>query len=502
MVDKSDENQLNIPFLEEIKVDLPPTYVRSANSVTESHAIHEYIRGFIAEEGEMQDGYAPPQRPEEVVTQKARYLTKELVSMGFEESMVLALLRNFEISDVSAAIDLLVKSPMGWTHAFTSRLETGNCEICKEPLSEHVENIINNPRKQSDKSQRSSRHSSSVKSYHVDHEIIQRILNNDPEFVKQPLRDSIKLPEPLLQPPIPPQEENGPEISCPVCMENFTQKHDLFALSCKHYHCLNCTKEYLKTIIMSGAVLEIKCPFAGCEQKFTSEIIKTLVTPELYEKYANFKENIEVNISNNRKWCSAPGCGKAVKGSASHPHVVCECGFHMCFKCGEAWHGSTSCAKNFEKLYSNWASSKNIQKCPKCKIRIEKDEGCNHMTCAFCRYEWCWICGGKYNYHHFDSYFFGCGSLQFTDGDWSMAKIFFFQLAMIILWPIICLAFSAMTAFKFTYEKLNLCGCPCLLFSWIILLVSLLGIYIVMLIPSYFYKLWRFLCLFPRLCRN
>ena len=30
-----------------------------------------------------------------------------------------------------------------------------------------------------------------------------------------------------------------------------------------------------------------------------------------------------------------------------------------------------------------------------CRTRIEKNEGCNHMTCGFCEYEFCWVCGAS-----------------------------------------------------------------------------------------------------------
>ncbi|MFM7853917.1 MAG: hypothetical protein ACKO96_18840 [Flammeovirgaceae bacterium] len=32
--------------------------------------------------------------------------------------------------------------------------------------------------------------------------------------------------------------------------------------------------------------------------------------------------------------------------------------------------------------------------CPMCSVKISRTEGCNHMTCAFCKFEWCWVCGG------------------------------------------------------------------------------------------------------------
>jgi len=37
--------------------------------------------------------------------------------------------------------------------------------------------------------------------------------------------------------------------------------------------------------------------------------------------------------------------------------------------------------------------------CPKCGIRIEKIDGCSHMTCKqfSCQYEFCWECGGEFH---------------------------------------------------------------------------------------------------------
>ena len=43
----------------------------------------------------------------------------------------------------------------------------------------------------------------------------------------------------------------------------------------------------------------------------------------------------------------------------------------------------------------------NTKQCPKpaCGKPIEKNQGCNHMTCSQCRYEFCWMCMGPWSEH-------------------------------------------------------------------------------------------------------
>lgn len=38
----------------------------------------------------------------------------------------------------------------------------------------------------------------------------------------------------------------------------------------------------------------------------------------------------------------------------------------------------------------------NTQDCPNCHYTIQKNEGCNHMTCKKCAHEFCWICLGNW----------------------------------------------------------------------------------------------------------
>lgn len=34
-----------------------------------------------------------------------------------------------------------------------------------------------------------------------------------------------------------------------------------------------------------------------------------------------------------------------------------------------------------------------LHNCPRCSAQFEKVDGCSHMTCPVCKYNWCWICG-------------------------------------------------------------------------------------------------------------
>ena len=58
-----------------------------------------------------------------------------------------------------------------------------------------------------------------------------------------------------------------------------------------------------------------------------------------------------------------------------------------------------NCAVVKKWLVKNSAESENLnwilantKACPKCKRPIEKNQGCMHMTCSQCSYQFCWLC--------------------------------------------------------------------------------------------------------------
>jgi ariadne-1 len=61
-------------------------------------------------------------------------------------------------------------------------------------------------------------------------------------------------------------------------------------------------------------------------------------------------------------------------------------------RCGEEAHEPVNCQNLIlwkekcqnESETANWILA-NTKRCPKCNTRIEKNQGCNHMTCRECK---------------------------------------------------------------------------------------------------------------------
>lgn len=105
------------------------------------------------------------------------------------------------------------------------------------------------------------------------------------------------------------------------------------------------------------------------------------------------------------RYCPAANCDKVAVASGITT-VKCECGNPFCFKCGEESHDPANCTQlgawtlkcQNESETANWILA-NTKKCPACSTRIEKNQGCNHVTCKMCKHDFCWICMGNWSDH-------------------------------------------------------------------------------------------------------
>ena len=137
---------------------------------------------------------------------------------------------------------------------------------------------------------------------------------------------------------------------------------------------------------------------------------------DLWARYERFRDKKKLDLDPLVRYCTKPGCDGHMRGESleTTAKVQCpECSTWVCFLCREEWHGEgTSCEANLDKQLQGWAiaNKDSVSVCPMCRTRIEKNKGCNHMTCGFCRYEFCWACGASAT--HADNHFGpmrGCG---------------------------------------------------------------------------------------------
>lgn len=137
-------------------------------------------------------------------------------------------------------------------------------------------------------------------------------------------------------------------------------------------------------------------------------LFKDLLDEPAFKKYSYYFKKSFIDINKQTKWCPAPNCKFAAEyPSLKNTDIICRCGNDWCFKCLKKAHRPIHCdllQKWLDKCAGGDDDSTlwiklNTKHCPKCKVQIQKNQGCMHMTCSQCRYEFCWLCMGDYKQH-------------------------------------------------------------------------------------------------------
>ena len=205
---------------------------------------------------------------------------------------------------------------------------------------------------------------------------------------------------------------DGTEKECLICLESFDRNVGII-LQCGHFCCDNCFYNYLKTQINSAKVAKIQCFINDCDYVLNEDFILEKLKDDkaLVDKYKVFKQRAEIFLSTDKKFCPEPDCNSYLQQSKDK-YVQCENGHKYCYICLKKWHGKSPCDEELDKDFQIWKKDKVVKQCPRCKIYTEKNEGCNHMTCTECKYQWCWLCEGEYQEGHFRRG--TCNGLQFA----------------------------------------------------------------------------------------
>ncbi|XP_066571556.1 ankyrin repeat and IBR domain-containing protein 1 isoform X2 [Amia ocellicauda] len=223
---------------------------------------------------------------------------------------------------------------------------------------------------------------------------------------------------------------------CGICMCTISVFEDPVDMSCGHEFCRACWEGFLNMKIQEGEAHNIFCPAYDCFQLVPVDVIESVVSREMDKRYLLF--DIKAFVENNPaiRWCPTPGCERAVRLTRQGPGVTgsdplifpllrapaVDCGKRhlFCWEClGEAhepcdcqtwqmWLHKVSEMKPEElvgvsEAYEDAANClwllTNSKPCANCKSPIQKNEGCNHMQCAKCKYDFCWICLEEWKKH-------------------------------------------------------------------------------------------------------
>jgi ariadne-1 len=192
----------------------------------------------------------------------------------------------------------------------------------------------------------------------------------------------------------PKQPLKNPGNNCPICYDPMHEGEKL-AMPCGHEFCMDCWHDFCANIIQEEgpSCVLATCPQAECDEVLTEVEVEAAAT-ECLAKFQSFQLRNFVESNCMTRWCPGKGCDRVAcapnasameqEGNIAH----CDgCSTSFCLICGEEPHAPSGCKElnrwlekcRNESETANWILA-NTKSCPKCVSRIEKNQGCNHMT--------------------------------------------------------------------------------------------------------------------------
>jgi len=216
-----------------------------------------------------------------------------------------------------------------------------------------------------------------------------------------------------IQPP-PKNANRNIKKECDICCEmKKLSQFKKIANNCNHpaNTCSECIAETLDEIldgeIMSGKISYAAIPCINsmhgnespCPGVFDAASIKEFLYPEQFEQWSElvFQEWAEKQA--DFRWCALPNCGAGQlveDGKNSSSYFTCvKCARATCVEHRVPFHEGLTCEEyslsgSKDELAVAFWKAKRAKPCPHCKAPIEKNGGCDHMTCRKCGNSFAW----------------------------------------------------------------------------------------------------------------
>ena len=174
---------------------------------------------------------------------------------------------------------------------------------------------------------------------------------------------------------------------------------------CQHppQACTECLQVWMASQFDTKGIPGINCPECPAELDYSD--VKQAASAETFEAYDKLSTRNALASLPDFAWCLSPKCISGQLNFESQNYMDCmSCGYKQCLKHKTAWHWDETCkqydyrtsgkqARDEEQL-TEAMLDKVSKRCPGkgCGWRIQKIDGCDHMTCKRCRFEFCWQC--------------------------------------------------------------------------------------------------------------
>ncbi|KAF2692067.1 hypothetical protein K458DRAFT_286283 [Lentithecium fluviatile CBS 122367] len=213
------------------------------------------------------------------------------------------------------------------------------------------------------------------------------------------------------------QRSQARELECIVCGETVPTPDLPYLVSCTHepQTCRDCFAAWIGSELENKDWQSIKCPGSDCRVILAHEEVKQYATKEVFEKFDSYAVRAALGDDPNFRWCRAQGCNSGqvhLSGEDSNIFRCVACGHRVCVIHNDTFHEGETCQEfdyrtsgqkerdqRKQEEASERAIGKLTKKCPGkgCSFNIQKNGGCDHMTCSRCHYEFCWECLADYN---------------------------------------------------------------------------------------------------------
>ena len=183
--------------------------------------------------------------------------------------------------------------------------------------------------------------------------------------------------------------------TCPACTALASSP---VKLPCGHSWCYSCLRHYLRSSTDCESLFPLVCHGIDkkCGEPIPLPIAREILTPDDFEVLfqSAFSSHVLLHPE-TLHYCPTPDCPQVYRVTPEGISMQCpECLSSICTHCHTEAHEGLTCADvhDGDVLFWEWAAGNNVKRCPKCRMALEKAEGCNHMTCGMCQTHICWVC--------------------------------------------------------------------------------------------------------------